>query len=660
MADENKIEIQITLDDGKVVQGIANVKKEISSIQKPAKDTGQSIEEAFSETKIGSFVTKIRTMNPVFLGAATAVAGFGASLAAALKSEEIERINRQFNVLAEQAGLVGSTLEEQLVRAADGLADTEDILMSASNGILLLGENAKRLPEIFELAKRSANAFGGTVTENFERISNAIAAGSVKQLRGLGIVVDSDKAYKDLAKTLGVTEQELTASQKQFAFANATIESGQKAFKNLAVDTNTVTAEYQRLKVSIGEFFDTLATGTSSVLGPFVRSILEASRIFIDVSSGFFGATKKEATTLEGKIIDLTAAYNKNAEALKGLLNPGLAENLKRENIEIQKQISSLKQRADAINEEKFLRASRASAAGIDVTDGPKKTAEQEAEAARKSAEKRLFTDQLLLNSSNQLTALKIQNAQKIEDEEQRIAELSKLTREQIANEEAQFEINKDAIEQLRRDGKLKSTQDFNTLIEQETARHEEAKKNIQITAEQTKNAKIKQLNDQLRAITVSGIVSTVQNITKALISGENAFKAFGQSVLNLFADLATQTGQFFIASGIAKLTFLKDATGTETIAAGAALVALGTIFRSVFGGGGESSAASSSASSASPGSFDSVATAEAAAETIEEKTTQVKIDVAGTVLDPIGVGRQIAQILNDTFEATGTKVVTT
>lgn len=94
------------------------------------------------------------------------------------------------------------------------------------------------------------------------------------------------------------------------------------------------------------------------------------------------------------------------------------------------------------------------------------------------------------------------------------------------------------------------------------------------------------------------GIAGGIQNIVTSLANGENVFKNFGKFILSTFGDLAIQLGTFFIAQGIA-IEALNAVSGTGAIAAGAALVALGSILKSFSGSGGAS--ASSAASAPAP-----------------------------------------------------------
>ncbi len=145
------------------------------------------------------------------------------------------------------------------------------------------------------------------------------------------------------------------------------------------------------------------------------------------------------------------------------------------------------------------------------------------------------------------------------------------------------------------------------------------------------------------------GITKSIQSVVSAVAKGQNAFEALGKSLLNLVADLAISIGQFVVALGVAKLA-AEALPGGATIAAGLGLIAIGTILKAV-AGSGFSGGAGAGESSGATGSAD-FASADISNDEELDKGTAVTVNVEGTVLDPIGVGQQIAEILDETFNA--------
>jgi hypothetical protein len=145
-----------------------------------------------------------------------------------------------------------------------------------------------------------------------------------------------------------------------------------------------------------------------------------------------------------------------------------------------------------------------------------------------------------------------------------------------------------------------------------------------------------------------------------ALVKGEDAFGAFGKSILSMLGNIAIQMGQFYIAAGIAAL-WLNPAQGAGMIAGGAALSVLGGVLQALGGGG---AAAAASAGGASAGAANAaVASGE---DTIynptneqerEKPQTGVVINVQGNILDRRETGLELAKVLSESFDTNGTIV---
>ncbi len=150
-----------------------------------------------------------------------------------------------------------------------------------------------------------------------------------------------------------------------------------------------------------------------------------------------------------------------------------------------------------------------------------------------------------------------------------------------------------------------------------------------------------------------AGITRAVSSVVTAVQQGQNAFEALGKSILGIIGDLAIFVGQFVVAVGIAKIA-LNALPGGAAIAAGLGLIAVGTILKTLAGspvtGGGTGAASVGSGGGAG-------ATIEPPQTSLEpdaelERITAVTVNIEGTVLDPIAVGQQIAEILDETFNA--------
>lgn len=89
--------------------------------------------------------------------------------------EEADAATKRFNIMAEQAGLIPENIAKGIEESTHGLVSMNDALASASQAVINLGSNAKSIPEIFDVAAKTSKVFGGSVTDNFEKLSFAIA-----------------------------------------------------------------------------------------------------------------------------------------------------------------------------------------------------------------------------------------------------------------------------------------------------------------------------------------------------------------------------------------------------------------------------------------------------------------------------------------------------
>jgi hypothetical protein len=193
-----------------------------------------------------------------------------------------------------------------------------------------------------------------------------------------------------------------------------------------------------------------------------------------------------------------------------------------------------------------------------------------------------------------------------------------------------------------------------------------EAADRLKNNAKQTVQEVVKEsqgINKAFQQGLVRVISVGAQAIGRSLNQGSSAFKDFGKAVLGIIGDIAIQIGQTLIAIGLgidALKTSLATLTGGFALAAGLALVALGGLLKSLGGGGLSVGGAAAGGGGVATEGVGQLGAPADVAEEAEGESTQVQIDVSGQVLDPLTVGNQIAQVLNDAFEAGGTRVVTT
>lgn len=153
-----------------------------------------------------------------------------------------------------------------------------------------------------------------------------------------------------------------------------------------------------------------------------------------------------------------------------------------------------------------------------------------------------------------------------------------------------------------------------------------------------------------------TGIGGAFAKFGQALANGEDAGKAFLDSMIGVFADIAIQLGTSFILQGIAySLNPATPGMGGPLIGAGAALATFGGVLKAI--SGGKSSTSQSSVSegggiAATPSPSTELTPTQNL--TRQEPGTSVSVVIQGDVLDSDESGSRIVSLINSAFDKKG------
>jgi len=164
----------------------------------------------------------------------------------------------------------------------------------------------------------------------------------------------------------------------------------------------------------------------------------------------------------------------------------------------------------------------------------------------------------------------------------------------------------------------------------------------IQATQEQL-SASTAQAFRRIGSAAVEGLGRSFESVGRALITGENAFEAFGRSVLNVLGDIALQAGALYTALGFASGNFAQAALGIG-------LTVLGGAIKALAGTGGGSSPTPVSDGGAISGGIDSNPIDGNLSPINGDVSTgsQVSVVVNGDIFDSEETGLRISRILRD------------
>lgn len=301
MAQDNKTTVVLDLDNKEFVK---KLKESLGLL-------GQ-IGETESVSNLSGMFMKVGAVAGV---AAAAVLAVKAALDLAMEAEHVKQVNNSFEALAKSAGLAGDAIKSELMTAVKGLADDTDVLEAANKAIVAMGGNATHLGETMEIARKATALFGGDMLQNFETLNTALASGNTRALRSMGIIVDQDKAYKDYAKSIGVSVKYLDDAGKKQAILNAVLEQGKKKFADVDETTLQTTNNVKKMGVELKNLAETAVMAWDKIAGPTVAkatsNVAESlHNIGVRFKSMFAEGEEKRAATREALEIDLKRYQN--------------------------------------------------------------------------------------------------------------------------------------------------------------------------------------------------------------------------------------------------------------------------------------------------------------------------------------------------------------
>jgi len=587
MADENDIVLKIAADTEAVKKSLADLSNNIKK-NPPGEDAGDAFGHSFSLNMI-AINQELELLKKAF--------EFGKAIVEFTKlGEEADAATKRFNIMAEQAGLIPENISSGIEKSTHGLVSLNDALASASQAVVTLGANASKIPEIFDIAVKTSKVFGGTATDNFEKLSYAIANGNQKSLRQLGIQVDVNNVTEDYARKLGLTTDFLSDAQKQQALLNAVLEKSKETYKSMPESLTPVADGMERLKVAAKDWAETMSSVIGKVATPVINQFTKNLTDEFNVWSNLIGRAKSESSS-----------------GSSGSIGPSTYENQKKTGDAVQ-QLTAEQQRK--------LVDLKLKANGDIIAN-----------------EKIVSDEHINRMMENGLTEEEYQTA------------LNERIR--IAQEEHELK-----MQELQKNYMVLKTLDsdtYNQLMEETNAAYASNIKKIWKDLTDKVDANGKQIASIMKQAIVNSISQSIQFMVKNIMTGKNAFSGFVALVAGLMGDLAIQLGTTFIATGLA-IDATKALAGGAAVAAGIGLIAVGAILKGLAGsGGGESgSTGGGGGYSAGFGSPDTQLTQQQDRVTPQ---TGVQVVVNGNIFDNKESALQIAQILNDSFDLSGTLV---
>jgi len=214
--------------------------------------------EQFGKTGSRSFAG-VKTS---YLGMAAVIAG---SAFAAKKIFDFARAGAQLRVLEQSFRRLGGSAASlaALQAAVHGTVD-DATLIRFSNMASTLGINNEQFVELARVSKAASKLLGIDMKYAIESVTTGTARQSKLWLDNLGIIIDTEAAYKRAAVAMGKTVEQMTDVEKKQAFINAVIKDGAVLIGKAGAE-GTLVDGYDRLSAGFGNWINNVKKTTAEL-----------------------------------------------------------------------------------------------------------------------------------------------------------------------------------------------------------------------------------------------------------------------------------------------------------------------------------------------------------------------------------------------------------
>lgn len=645
--DNNKILIEIVLDDGSIQKGFAKIPQAAKKAAEDSNKEFKTLGEVLNSDIFDDLKKEILGIPVKFAAIGIAAVAAGVLIKEAfdltLEGEKIKAVETQFENLAEQAGITANELKEGLEKSANGLISTDELLKIANGSIIELGSSASRLPEVLEISRKSVAALGGTLQEKFTTAIQAIETGNTRLLRSQGIILDQEKAFKEYAKTLGLTAGELTKAQQQQALLNAFIDQAGAKFAGVKGGLIENNIAVKQITVSMHELREQFALFVNSSIGPAFASITRATvDLFKELNKSPLQKEVTSAADLKAKIFELQGELENYKEKAKdtSLLNTVIWGDY------FNQQVTKTTEKIAALTEEFNKIANSRPPTAADNTE------EEVAKEVRKQEKLTQAQINAIEGRQSQINALEIAAAQgslnndelvinQIQNQEQRRLEIAELARNQEIIAELEFAEKKKQIAI-----QYSSEQGFT----------EEQRRAATLAGEADLSNKLKAIKEKERTALKSSKTAEVDDVRFALNqiatlqdSSSRELAAIGKAAA---ITQATIDGYLAVQKVYATIPYPFNIPAAALVGAAAAANVAKIASTGGGGGGGASfdSGLGSSPISSQPTPVDITPN-----DQLERSpTSNLVVNISGDILGDEASGNRIVQLINSAFDTSG------
>lgn len=185
---------------------------------------------------------------------------------------EMEPVKNAYNQLTKSVWADSDAMLKSLREASKWAVKDYDLMLAANTSMKLwVATNTEDMTQLMKIARLYWQQMGEDVSSAFDDIVRWLWRGSAQILDNLWIIIDSEKAYEDYAKSIWKTAGELTKAEKTTALVNATLEEWKKALEEFWEPAQTM----QERMTALSNNFENIKVKLWEALVPMLEKVLE-------------------------------------------------------------------------------------------------------------------------------------------------------------------------------------------------------------------------------------------------------------------------------------------------------------------------------------------------------------------------------------------------
>ena len=231
----------------------------------------------------------------------------------AKQSAKVDALERGFDALGSKIGFTSGSLDK-LRGAVDGTVNDMNLMQSANNAMMLgVVKSDEEMAQLFDTAQRLGHALGVETTDAVNSLVTGMGRQSILMLDNLGIIVETETAYKNYAEKLGITTSKLDDLQKKEAFNAEVLRISSDMVGELGDEVLDGVTAFAQLETSIFN----ARTAIGEALSPVMQSLASFFGMAADKVAEFMRNLTEE--DLESTVREMKALGMETTEYEKAL-----------------------------------------------------------------------------------------------------------------------------------------------------------------------------------------------------------------------------------------------------------------------------------------------------------------------------------------------------